>query len=67
MTRKHFEAIAAALADTRRYCRQLEDNSEFTDPSEILDHVLYNLSAYFETVNPLYDPARFANATRAQG
>lgn len=54
MTRKHFEAIAAILADHH----PVPGN----DPDITFADTVYDLCNYFETVNPNFDRARFRKA-----
>ena len=60
MTRKHFEAIAAAIFRVRRDWAY-DDNGP-----EAIDDVAGELATYFQTVNGLFDRSRFLAACRGE-
>lgn len=60
MTRKHFEAIAAIIANRKGWP---DSTIQFDQGYETaLDHIEDDLADYFETVNPNFNRDKFLKA-----
>jgi len=66
MTRKHFEAIAQAIADERRKANEASA-SKFgdRDTSLILDNIALAIAGQCDQINPRFDVAKFMAACAA--
>jgi len=66
MTRKHYCAIAEAIAETRRYVIDFYDENKSIPPAtRALDLTAQRLASEFKSDNPRFDRSRFLRACGA--
>ena len=70
MTRKHYVAIARAIAETRHWAYVVDnrgcDGGEAPEADDVLDFLVEQIAAALQLDNPRFDRQRFIAAAKEQ-